>query len=205
MPTLQSEEIKKLKHGELWGKIALVFCAAACVYFVIGFSVAQSAGNYALRLSTLITAPILLAAGVAAAAFCNLKYGRKIDAVIKAYARETFIANAALMHPERENLTFYISLDGNEAQVKTNNFKEKIVFDFSAFGKLTATMRAAVFAAITEVISNTFCRLLERDGKYGSVSYALVKDGKTGKTVYVITDGAPDKRAYKNYSKANKK
>ena len=134
-------------------------------------------------------------------AICNLKYGRTLDRIIKNYVQEVFIENAALMHPERDNLTYYISNEGNGFFVKTNNFKELITFDFSAFGKLSLTRKATITTAIIDRLGATFCRLMERGGKYKTVSYCAVKDGKQGKTVNIIENGTPDKKIYKNYLK----
>lgn len=200
MATLNTEEIKRLKKGELWGQIALI-CAgivlAACFALCIVFIVRQDDN---LRLVAL---GLCLPVGVFAliAAICNLKFGRPLDRIVKNYVQDVLIENAALMHPERDNLTYYISNEGNEFFIKANNFKEVITFDFSAFGKLSLARKATITTAIIDRLGATYCRLMERGGKYKTVSYCAVKDGKQGKTINIIENGTPDKKIYKNYLK----
>ena len=200
MANLNTEEIKKLKKGELWGQIALICAgivlAAICVMCIV--YVVRQDNNF--RLYALI---LCLPVGVFAliAAICNLKYGKPLVGIINNYVQEVFIENASLMHPERDSLTYYISNEGNEFFVKANNFKEVITFDFSAFGKLSLARKATITTAIVERLGATYCRLMERGGKYKNVSYCAVKDGKQGKTINIIENGTPDKKAYKNYLK----
>lgn len=201
MANLNAEEIKNLKHKELYGTLALAFCGVVCAYFIICFTIAQVYDNYTLRLTTLIIAPALLLLGASASAFCNVKFGAKLDKLIKNYVQDVFIENASLMHPERDSLTYYLSYDGSTAKIKVNNFKEHIIFDFSALGKLSAIRRAGITTAIIERIDATFCRLYERGAKYSSITYCVIKNGKKSKTVTVIENGVPDKKAYKNYLK----
>lgn len=201
MPILNTEEIKKLKKGELYGLIAAVFAGIACASLIVLFAVAIARANGDLRLYACgICIPVISVCSIIIA-ICNLKYGRALDRIIKKYVQDVFVENAALMHPERDSLTYYISNEGNEFSVKANNFKELITFDFSAFGKLSLTRKAAISTAIIERLGATFCRLIERGGKYKTVSYCAVKDGKQGKTVNIIENGTPEKRAYKNYLK----
>ena len=148
---------------------------------------------------SILCAPLSIFAAVAAV--CNLKYGRAIDKIIKNYVRDVFIENAALMHPERDSLTYYISNDGWEFSIKANNFKERIIFDFSAFGKLSAIRKSSVTTTIIERLEWSYCRLYERGGTYKTVSYAVIKSGKQGKTFNIIENGTPDKKAYKDYKK----
>ena len=200
MAKLNTEEIKKLKKGELWGLIATG--AAGIVLTAIGVLciVAVVREDSTLRLCASI---LCLPTGIFSliAAICNLKYGKALDRIIKNYVQEVFIENAELMHPERDNITYYISNEGNGFFVKTNNFKEVITFDFSAFGKLSLTRKAAISTAIIDRLGATFCRLVERGNKYKTVSYCAVKDGNQGKTINIIEDGTPDKKIYKNYLK----
>ena len=200
MPNLNTEEIKKLKKGELWGLIALSFagisCVAAIVFFV--FAIARPDDGFRIY-GSILCAPLSIFAAVAAV--CNLKYGRAIDKIIKNYVRDVFIENAALMHPERDSLTYYISNDGWEFSIKANNFKERIIFDFSAFGKLSAIRKSSVTTTIIERLEWSYCRLYERGGTYKTVSYAVIKSGKQGKTFNIIENGTPDKKAYKDYKK----
>ena len=201
MANLNDEEIKKLKAREKIGVIALAGCAVVCACFIAVYIFASIKDLPDLKLAYLIWAPIALAILAGVAAFCNLKYGRAIDRIIKTYIQEIFIENAALMHPERDSLTYYVSNDGNEFYVKANNFKEVITFDFSAFGKLSLARKATITTAIVERLGATFCRLMERGGKYKNVSYCAVKDGKQNKIIYIIENGTPDKKIYKNYLK----
>ena len=200
MPNLNTEAIKKLKKGELWGLIALSFAGISCVAAIVFFALAIARPDDGFRIyGSILCAPLSIFAAVAAV--CNLKYGRAIDKIIKNYVRDVFIENAALMHPERDSLTYYISNDGWEFSIKANNFKERIIFDFSAFGKLSAIRKSSVTTTIIERLEWSYCRLYERGGTYKTVSYAVIKSGKQGKTFNIIENGTPDKKAYKDYKK----
>lgn len=200
MPNLNTEEIKKLKKGELWGLIALSFAGISCVAAIVFFALAIARPDDGFRIyGSILCAPLSIFAAVAAV--CNLKYGRAIDKIIKNYVRDVFIENAALMHPERDSLTYYISNDGWEFSIKANNFKERIIFDFSPFGKLSAIRKSSVTTTIIERLEWSYCRLYERGGTYKTVSYAVIKSGKQGKTFNIIENGTPDKKAYKDYKK----
>lgn len=201
MAVLNANEIQKNKKGEAVGVAAACFCGAILAYFIICFTVAQVYDLYVLRLSTLIIAPVLMAAGVSVSAFCNLKYGGRTEKLVKEYIREVFVENASLMRPDRSSLTYYFSFDKTSVNVKINNFKETITFDFSAFGKLTAVRKASLSSAFTALLDSTFCRLYERGAAYTSVSYTVRTKNKQGKLVYIIENGTPDKKAYKNYLK----
>lgn len=199
---LNAEEIKKLKRGEFYGTVATGLCGAVLVYFAVCFAISSVTENSALQLAVLISAPILLAAFAAAAAFFNLKYAKKLENIICDYVRDVFVENAALMHPEKQSLTFVCAVENDYAEVKVNAYKEKITFDFSAFGKLSATKKSTVGAAISNTLCVTFVRLLtERGASYSSVSYTYAIGKKRGKEIPVITGGTPDKRAYKTYLK----
>lgn len=200
MPNLNTEEIKKLKKGELWGLIALSFAGISCVAAIVFFALAIARPDDGFRIyGSILCAPLSIFAAVAAV--CNLKYGRAIDKIIKNYVRDVFIENAALMHPERDSLTYYISNDGWEFFIKANNFKERIIFDFSAFGKLSAIRKSSITTTIIERLEWSYCRLYERGGTYKTVSYAVIKSGKQGKTFNILENGTPDKKAYKDYKK----
>lgn len=202
MPNLNAEEIKKLKKGELIGLIALIFAGVACAGFILVFVIATALRDGDMRLyGSCICLPVIGVFSLVAA-ICNLKYGKALDRIINNYIRDVFIENAALMHPERDSLTYFVSYEGCKFFVKANNFKEKIVLDFSAFGKFSASRKAGIFSAILERLGATYCRLYERGGKYRSVSYTVIKNGKQGKLIPVIENGTPDKRIYKNYRKS---
>lgn len=203
MAQLNAEKINKLKRGELVGILATAFCGAVLIYFAACFSMAYYNNNQTLFTIVWATAPALMVLGVAIAAFCNLKYGRAIENIIKQYVTAVFVENAAAMHPERNSLSFFIGLENNSIVITVNGYKDRIIFDFTAFGKLSASRKAGILKIITEKLSSTFCKLYERGGNYSSVDYRE-KDGtrrKSGKTVPVITAGVPDKRAMKNYLK----
>ena len=200
MANLNTEEIKKLKKGELCGLIATVCAGIACAAYIVLFSVAVALSDTELRnYAQVLCLPVSISTIISA--ICNLKYGRALDRIVKNYVQEVFIENAALMHPERDSLPYYITNNGKEVLVKVNNFKEMITFDFSAFGRLTLTRKAEISNAIVERLGATFCRIIERGGNYKTVSYCAIKDGKQGKTISIIENGAPDKKAYKNYLK----
>lgn len=201
MANLNTEEIKKLKKGELGGVIAAVFAGIACVALIVLFAVAIARADSDLRLYACgICIPVISVCSIIIAV-CDFKYGKPLIRIIKNYVQEVFIENAALMHPEKDNITFYISNEGNEFYVKANNFKELITFGFSAFGKLSLTRKAAISTAIIDRLGATFCRLVARGNKYKTVSYCAVKDGNQGKTINIIENGTPDKKIYKNYLK----
>ena len=201
MTNLNEQEIKKLRTGEIIGVIALIGCAVVCIGFIITYTVASVKNLETLKLAFLIWSPIALVILAGIAAFFNLKYGKAMDRLIKNYVREVFVENAELMHPERSELTYTLSFEETTVYVKANNFKERIVFDFSVFKKLSLTRRANITVAIVERIETTFCRLAERGGKYSSVCYVVDRNGTKGKPAYVIENGVPDKKAYKNYLK----
>lgn len=200
MARLKEEKIKKLKRGEAIGYACAAVCALAIAYFIAGFTLGEAYGLYSLKLSTLICAPVLAAASAFGAAYCNLKFGGALESEVREYVKQTFIGNAALMHPEKTSLNFAISVSESGADVKVNNFKEKILFDFSSFGKLSAVRKSSVYNEIANVLTVTFCRLYDRGVKLTEVSYSSA-DKKNGRVNYIILDGTPDKKAYKTYTK----
>lgn len=201
MSNLNTEEIKRFKKGEFCGLLATVGAGVACIELIVFLSVAIALSRIDLRIYALgVCIPLMGVFALLATVF-NLKYGKALDRIINNYVRDIFVENAALMHPERDSLTYYISNDGRQFFVKANNFKELITFDFSAFGKLSAVRKATITTAIIERLGTTYCRLMERGGKYKTVSYAVIKNGTQSKTVNIIENGAPDKKIYKNYLK----
>lgn len=175
MPNLNAEEIKKLKKRELIGLIALIGCIVASVCFIVLFIIATVRGDNNLKIATLIWYPFAIAILSLIAAIYNLKFGKALERITKNYIQDVFVENATLMRPERDSLTYYISGDGERFYVKVNNFKEEIIFDFSAFGKISAVKRANIYSAIIDRLGATFCRLYERGGKYKTVTYAVKK------------------------------
>lgn len=202
MATIEGN-LKKWRRGELCGNIALYACAAALVYFIVGFSVGRAQDVKALELAVEISAPILLAAAAFTAAFCSLVYGGAIDRAVKKYILEACVENAALMHPERDSLSFYLSADGAKIYLQVNGYKEKIVFDFTPLGKISLSRRVSAVCEVENRLCATFCRLYERGASYKEVSYAerAGTRKKSGKTVYIIKDGKPDVKAFKQYLK----
>lgn len=195
-------KLKKLTRGELVGNVATAFCGAVLVYFIICFSIGSAMEIKALTLSTLIVAPVLTAASAGVAAFCNLTYGAELERLVKERVLNIFVENAALMHPERDSLTFYINTDGAVTDVEVNNFKEKIIFDFSDFGRLTLARKASIASAIETRLCVTFIRLVrERGAKYSQVDYLPRTVKKEKRHTFIIKDGVPDKRAVKIYLK----
>ena len=203
MANLDAQQIKKYKLGELAGNIALVFCGTVLAWFIVGFTVARTQDIKALELAVLISAPILMCLGVAAAAYCNLKYGANLTKSIRRYVVETCVENAKLMHPERNSLTFFITVDKSEINLQVNGYKEKITFDLTVFGRLSLARRVGALNEIENRLTYTFCRLYERGAKYSDVNYTerATSRRKSGKPVYIIKDGEPDKVAYKSYLK----
>lgn len=203
MVELNREKIKKLRRGEIFGIIATAFCGVVLAYFIIGFTIAEVYGIFPLFLSTVIVSAVLMIASIAASAYCNFKFGNGIDKIIKDYVRDVFVENAAAMHPERDSLTFYLAFDKTSVSVRVNNYKEKIYFDFSAFGRLSALRSASVSTAITERLNVTFCRLYERGASFKEVSYTVTAGlrRKQGKLIFIIKNGVPDKKAQKTYLK----
>lgn len=203
MARLDAQRIKKLKTGERIGIAATVFCGLTLVYFIVFFIFAWTGGSQTLQTALWATAPAMMTLGVAVSAYCNLKFGGELDRIIKNFVTETFIENAALMHPERNSLSFFIEIKENTAEISVNGYKEKIIFDFSDFGKLSAVRKLTISKAITDRLNATFCRLYERGASYKSVDYRekVSSRKKTGKLVPVIVNGVPDKKSYKYYLK----
>lgn len=203
MTVLDPVEIKKLKRGEIIGNIATAFCAVVLVYFLAGFSSAYALDMTNLKIIVSATSGGLIAAGIAVAAYCSIKFGGAIERLIGSYVRDVFVENAANMHPERDSLTFYLKLTESRMEIKVNNFKELIVFDFSAFGKLSAMRKMNIFSAVETRLTVSFIRLFERGGKYDSVSYSIQNGSrrKKGKTIFIIENGNPEKHSMKLYMK----
>ena len=203
MEELNAEKIKRLKRGEAVGTAAIIVCGLITAAFVVCFTIAQVKDIYTLRMISIILLPALLLVAVGVAAFCNLKFGRQLEGIIKTHVKNVLIENAALMHPDRNALTFGIAVSDTFAEIKVNNFKETVKFDFSAFKRLSVFRKSAVTEAIAERLNITFCRLYERGVSYNSVAYFLITGNKQGKLNYIIENGQPDKRAYKTYLKSN--
>lgn len=201
MAQLDETKIRRLVFFERTGYIATAFCGIVSVAFAVLFAISQTLGLATLRIISLTVLPALLVIGIAAAAYLHLKFGGAIKREIDGYVQSVFIENAALLHPEKSELSFGVGNTGSELFVKVNNYKELIKFDFSAFGKLTFVHKSAAYNAVADRISTTFCKLYERGAKYSSVSYYLAESGKK-KQIFVIEGGEPNKRAFRQYLKA---
>lgn len=202
MASLNTDNIKKLKRGEYAGYAAAAACGAVLVYFIIAFTLAQVYDVYALRLATLIISPVLMLAGIAVSAYCNLRYGALMEKVISRYVQAVMLENAKLMHPERDKLTFYISNEASEFSIKVSGYKEKIVFNFSSFGKLGVVRRSQINSAIIGRLSETFFRLYERGAEYKLVNYSVNAQNGSGKLITIIENGEPESKSYKAYLKS---
>lgn len=203
MAELEKEKLNKLKKGELLGNIATAFCGAVLVFFIVCFSIAQAKSLETLRLVTVIISPILIALGAGLSAYCNIKFGGAIDRLINGYITDTMVENAALLHPERNSLSFFIELQSDKVYLKVNGYKECVIFDFSAFKKLSLSRKLSIVNAVENRLICTFCRLYERGAEYSSVSFAerASSKRKSGKTFYIIENGSPDTKSFKTYLK----
>lgn len=196
-------DIKKLKRGELIGTIATVVCGLVLVFFVIGISVSSVKGMRDFQLATIIVSAALTAASATVAAYCNVKFGGALDRAVKRYIVDVFVENAEAVHPERNSLSFYISVNESVISLHANGYKENITFDFTPLGKLSFMRKAFVVSEIETRLCVTFCRLYLRGVKYSEVGFAE-RSGtkkKTGKLDFIIKNGEPDKKAYKVYLK----
>lgn len=198
---MDAKKLKKLKFGERVGVAATIACFVVTAAFIALFSVALATKNDTLKILSVTLLPALLLISVAVSAVCNLKFTAKKEEIIGSYVRDVLIQNAAALHPERDSLTFYILVSSDRAELKANGYKEKVIFDLSPLGKLTAAGKSGVATILSRTLANTFCRLYERGASYKSVEYVLMSENKQRKPVPVIVGGAPDKKSYKEYLK----
>lgn len=200
---MNEEEIKKFRSlltGERAGIALNAFCCTVFVIAIILFSVGATAGNAQLKIIALSICPVIMAVAIGSSAYCYFKYGRAKDAFLKNKVRDIFVENAASLHPDRNSLTYYITIEKDKAYVKANDFKERVIFDFSPLGK-HAVNRSDIAGLLTHTLTVTFCRLYDRGAKYSDVSYRIYLKEKTKNPVAIIADGKPDKAAYKYYLK----
>lgn len=203
MAEFNKEKIKKLKRGELCGTLFTYLCGAALVYFMTLIIISLAKGNVVLQTLAFATGIPLMIIGIAVAAFCNLKYGRALDREIKQYVVDVFVENAAAMHPEKRSLSFFVESGDTSVAITVNGFKDKIVFDFSVFGKLSATRKLTMLTIIDQTLCSTFCRLYERGIEFTSVDYRETggKRRQSGRVVPIIVNGVPETKIYKTYLK----
>ena len=199
MVILDESKIKDIKRGELLGLLCLAVAVLGVVFFAVCYPVARFKELSSLLLLSYILAPVLIALGAAGAAVCNIKFGGSADKLIRQYVLDICLENPQAMHPERDSLTFYIEPDGCTFSMHANGYKEELVFDFSAFKKLSPVRRAAIATEICNRLIISFCRLYERGAKYKDVNYTI--SSKKSKIVPIITDGVPDKKSFKIYLK----
>lgn len=199
MAQLDVNKIKKLEKGETVGAVATCFCGVVFIYFIALFALSLVQGNSVLQIILWSTTPALMVIGIALSAFCNLKYSKGIERLITEYVLQVFVENAPLMHPEKDDLTFYISHTKKSVQITVNGYKEKIVFDFSDF-KMSALRQLSVLKIITDRLAATFCRMYNRGAEFKSVEYCHTNNGNKRK-IKIISNGEPDKKIFKNYLK----
>lgn len=200
MITLDEKKIKSIKLGELFGYLFIAVAGAGMIFFVVCYTIAKVKNASALLTLTYILAPMICSTGTLIAAILNLKYGRMADRMIKKYILDICLENPKAMHPERDSLTFYIEQDGCTFLMHANGYKDNLVFDFSAFRRLTFSRRAAIATEISNRIIVSFCKLYERGATYKDVSY-IFKKGSSDKAVPIIAGGVPDKKSFKIYLK----
>lgn len=203
MADIDARKIKILRRGEIAGTAFTILSGLAVVYFAAMFIVGTARNDAALENLALYSGLPALAVFAAISAVCYLKFGVAMDREIVKYTLSVMIENAARLHPERSNLSFTVQTKGAVVEVAANKYNDKLVIDFTPFGKAGPARRAAYSDAVTDRITYTFLRLYDKGGDYKSVDFRIVSpDGrKYGKTVPVITDGKPDKNAYKDYLK----
>lgn len=200
---IKEEEIKKFKKllvGERAGIALNAFCGTVLILSVILFSVGAATDNADLKIAALSVCPVTMALAICSSAYCYFTFGRAKDRFLKEKVRDIFIENAATLRPDRSSLTYYVTIENNKAYIKTNDYKERVTFDFTPLGK-NAVSRPEIAALITHTLTVTFCRLYDRGAKYTDVNYRIVLKEKTKKPVTLIADGKPDKTAYKYYLK----
>lgn len=200
---LGADGIKRIKRGQLAGLCALIFCAAVLAAFAALYTVASLKELGTLKVVSLSVFPVLLAAGIAVAAYCNIVYDKSEQRMLADYVRAVFLENYALMHAERDSLSYYITVEKTSIEIKVNGYSEKIRFDFSAYGRLSAGRKLSCLTQIENRLIKTFCRLYERGSDYKSVSFTESEGTrkKSCKPVVIIESGVPDAKAYKAYLK----
>ena len=203
MVNLDESKIAKIKRGELMGIICLAAAAAGLVFFAACYPTARVKDSDSLLLVSYIVSPVLIALGGGGAAFCNVKFGGDADRLISKYIIDVCLENPQVLHPERDSLTFFIGFEGCTFTIRANGYKESLVFDFSAFKRISIARRAAIASELGNRLIVTFCKLYERGAKYKDVNFT-VEGSKKKKVVPIIVDGVPDKKSFKMYLK-NKK
>lgn len=204
MEILNKEEILRLRKGEKLGNAAVCLSAIVLVFFIVAFPLSSVYNLDALYLSSVIACPIVLVALCGVAAYCNIKCTGKIDKMIAEYVKAAFIENAKSLHPEKSSITFYINYSDKVMTLRANNFKDSVILDFSPIGKLSPMRKLTIFSAVETRLTVTYIKLFEKTKSIESINYYendANKHKHSGKPVYIIKDGIPDKRAYRIFMK----
>lgn len=201
MANLDRDKIAKIKQGEILGWVCLAAAGAGVIFFAVCYPIARVEDIYSLLLLSYILSPILVGGGAIGSALCNFTFGASEDRLINKYVVDTCLENPQAMHPERTSLTFFIDMDGSAFTMHANGYSDKLVFDFSPFGKLTPMRKSTIANAICVKLTETFCRLYDRGAKYSDVGYMLSYGRKKTKNIPIISNGVPDKKSYKIYLK----
>lgn len=201
MVNLDGQKIAKVKRSEIIQLVSLCIAAAGVIFFIVTYVLSRAQGSGALKTVSFVVSPILIALGSLIAAFFNLKYGSLSEKLIRQYIVDICLEHPEAMHPERDSLTFYISVEGGVFTMTANGYKDGLTFDFSAYKWLYSIHKSAIFNEIGLRLIVSFCRLYERGAKYKDVNYTVKMKSKTKKPVPIITDGIPDKKSFKIYLK----
>lgn len=201
MVNLDGQKIAKIKRGEIIQLISLCVAAAGVIFFTVTYVLARVQQSDALKTVSFAVSPILIAVGSLIAAVFNLKYGRLSEKLIRQYILDTCLEHPEAMHPEKDSLTFYISVDGCIFSMTANGYKDGLTFDFSKYKWLSKMHKSAIVYEIGLRLTVSFCRLFERGAKYKNVNYTIDRKSKKQKLVPIITDGIPDRKSFKIYLK----
>ena len=201
MVNLDEEKIRYIKRGQIFSLLCLAVALAGIIFFAVCYPVARTSDMKALLIASYAVSPALIVLGAAGGAVCYIKYTVYEEKMIRKYIIETCVENPQAMHPERDSLTFYISLDGCKFDMRANGYKDGLTFDFSAYKKLSFARKAAIATEIGNRLTVSFCRLYERGAKYKDVNYKIESGSKKNKLVPIIAGGEPDKKSFKVYLK----
>lgn len=200
MVTLDEVKTAKVKRGKIAETVFLAAACAGLIFFAAAYPVTRAKNLHNFTVAVCILSAVLVGAGAAGAAACDLKYGRLSDRIIRHYIIGVCLEKPELLHPERDSLTFTICSEGLTFTLGANGYKEKLIFDFSPFKRLSPMKKSAIADEIGLRLIVTFCTLYGRGGQYKDVAYRY-EGAKKGKGVPVIVGGTPDKKSYKLYLK----
>jgi hypothetical protein len=170
------------------------------------FAIARVNENKLLEYIALSVPTFLMVVCIVISAYCNVAFSGKIDKLVAQYVTDTCIKNVYRFHPERDSLTFTIGVDDISAYIQVNGYKEKILFEFGAFKKLSLSRKIQIITEIENKLSDTFCTLYERGSDYVNVNFVeTAGTRKKSKAVDIIKDGKVDIKTYKAYLKRKAK